>query len=444
MTTVDLQIPLLFDISAGAVVFGEKVEDVDLFDAHLNFTVTGSSGQNLVTQFKNIMYADASENDVSGVNFYAKTSTLSADLGSAIEVACLGSTATLIQPAAANDAGAIGAKASSAHNKRYMTPGIPLPDYSQTTEGPLASANADQDYYTAGLVDANGTSFGRILIRLMATHLMGHPFAQSFIANEEQIINDISNTSLGTQLQAKLLKNDSTMFSAGSPGGVDNSMVQATSNGTSGDGATSYKAQKSAGIRNQILQSIYEALLVTDPARFDLSGTDATGVGADVSGNTLLGGTDADAGNLDPGECRPRVLPFKAGDTISFYFRPRVGLTMDTDVSGGGAEFGNQDLSGVGLGGSASSAVTIESIFFNPRHRWISHKASTTPKNVGTAAPLEAANHADTYDDTANVGSAVALAMTGTDLVKGKTFANGETIGTMFDGHIWKIKVVMT
>jgi len=440
MTTVDLQIPLLFDISAGAVVFGEKVEDVDLFDAHLNFTVTGSSGDNLVTQFKNIMYADASENDVSGVNFYAKTATLSDDLGSAIEVACLGSDATLIQPAAANDAAAIGAKDTSAHNARYMTPGIPLPDYSQTTEGPLGATNADQAYYTAGLVDADGTSFGRILIRLMATHLMGHPFAQSFIANEAQIINDISNTSLGTQLEDRLLKNDSDMFAAGG----SNSMVQATEDGTSGDGEKSYKAQKSAGIRNQILQSIYEALLGTAPARFDLSGTDATGVGADVSGNDLLGGTDGDAGNLDPGECRPRVLPFAAGDTISFYFRPRVGLTMDTDVSGGGAEFGNQDLSGVGLGGSASSAVTIESIFFNPRHRWISHKAGATLNNVGTTAPLAAANHTDTYDDSANSGSAVALAMTGTDLVKGTTFANGETIGTMFDGHIWKIKVVMT
>ena len=440
MPTVDLQIPLLFDISAGAVVFGEKVEDVDLFDAHLNFTVTGSSGANLVTQFKNIMYADASENDVSGVNFYAKTATLSDDLGAAIEVACLGSDATLIQPSAANDAAAVGAKDTSAHNARYMTPGIPLPDYSQTTEGPLGATNTNQDYYTAGLVDADGTSFGRILIRLMATHLMGHPFAQSFIANEAQIINDISNTSLGTQLEDRLLKNDSDMFAAG----ASNSMVAATEDSTSGDGEKSYKAQKSAGIRNQILQSIYEALLGTAPARFDLSGTDATGVGADVSGTALVGGTDGDAGNLDPGECRPRVLPFAAGDTISFYFRPRVGLTMDTDVSGGGAEFGNQDLSGVGLGGSASSAVTIESIFFNPRHRWISHKAGATLNNVGTTAPVAGANHTDTYDDSANSGSAVALAMTGTDLVKGTTFANGETVGTMFDGHIWKIKVVMT
>jgi len=440
MTTVDLQIPLLFDISAGAVVFGEKVEDVDLFDAHLNFTVTGTSGDNLVTQFKNIMYADASENDVSGVLFYAKTATLSTDLGGAIETACLGSSATLIQPAAADDAAALGTKASAAHNKRYMTPGIPLPDYSQGTEGPLAATNANQAYYTAGLVDAAGTSFGRILIRLMATHLMGHPFAQSFIANEEDIINDISNTSLGTQLQSRLLKNDADMFTVG----ATNSMAQATEDGTAG-GATSYKAQKSAGIRNQILQSIYEALLGTDPARFDLSANDVNGVGADVSGTTLLGGTDADAGNLDPGECRPRILPFKAGDTISFYFRPRVGLSMDTDVSGGGAVFGNQDLSGVGLGGSASSAVTIESIFFNPRHRWISHKASSTINKVGTAPPTSAANHTDVYDDTANSGSADALAMTGTDLVKGMSMSStGETIGTMFDGHIWKIKVVMT
>lgn len=444
MTTVDLQIPLLFDISAGAIVFGETTDDVDLFDAHLNFTVTGTSGDNLVTQFKNIMYADASENDVSGVLFYAKTATLSDDLGGAIETACLGSNATLIQPAAADDAGAIGTKAAGdAHGKRYMAPGIPLPDYSKTdpAAGPLAASNDNQAYYTAGLVDATGTSFGRILIRLMATHLMGHPFAQSFIANEEQIINDISNTSLGSQLQARLLKNDADMFAAGSPGGTDNSMAQATADGSV------YIADKSAGIRNQILQSIYEALLGNDPARFDLSANDATGVAGDVSGSILGGGTDNDGGSgiVDPSQCRPRILPFKAGDSISFYFRPRVGLSMDTDVSGGGAVFGNADLSGVGLGGSASSAVTIENIFFNPRHRWISHKSGSTPKNVGTAPPASTANHTDTYDDSANDGSAVALAMTGTDLVNGMEMADtGETIGTMFDGHIWKIKVVMT
>ena len=41
---VDLQIPLLFDISAGGIVFGETVTETDLFDAHLNFEVTGNSG----------------------------------------------------------------------------------------------------------------------------------------------------------------------------------------------------------------------------------------------------------------------------------------------------------------------------------------------------------------------------------------------------------------
>ena len=105
---------------------------------------------------------------------------------------------------------------------------------------------------------------------------------------------------------------------------------------------------------------------------------------------------------------------------------------FNVTVGGSGAGTGSGAAS-VGLGGSASSAVTIENIFFNPRHRWISHKSGSTPKNVGTAPPASTANHTDTYDDSANDGSAVALAMTGTDLVNGMEMADtGETIGTMF------------
>ena len=82
---VDLQIPLLFDISAGGIVFGETVTDTDLFDAHLNFEVTGNSGTALVDEFKKIMYADPSENDVSGVLFYSTTDNLSTSMGRFIQ-----------------------------------------------------------------------------------------------------------------------------------------------------------------------------------------------------------------------------------------------------------------------------------------------------------------------------------------------------------------------
>lgn len=447
MPAVNLQIPLLFDISAGGIVFGETTSDTDLFDAHLNFQVAGTSGTALVNEFKKIMYADASENDVSGALFFSTTAGLSSTMGEQLSFAILGSTATLIQPSATGTADASGNTGDS-HGARYMTPGIPLPNYTCTTADDRGKAHAErpstnetkQKYYTDALVDAGGTSFGRVLVRLMATHLMGHPFAQAFIANEDSIITDISNSDITTQLESRLLKNDVAMNAAG----VGKNVKEATLV----DGR--YKADKADGIRNQILQSIYEALLGTAPERFDLSGNDRN---FDVSGSDISGGTDFDGGNLDSTECRPRALPFESGDSISFYFRPRVRLNIDTGVGGAGAEYGNADLSGVGQGGSGTSNAAIRDIFFNPRHRWVAHAASTHVKHSTQTSPAGAFNDTDGYafdtynDDTATMN---ALTMTGTDLVIGATHGSetigthgGVATGTMFDGHVWKIKVLM-
>ena len=443
MPAVNLQIPLLFDISAGGIVFGETTSDTDLFDAHLNFQVAGTSGTALVNEFKKIMYADASENDISGALFFSTTAGLSTTMGAELSAAILGSAATLIQPSATSSDDASG-NAGASHGARYMTPGIPLPNFTCTTaddrgkaHGQRPSANeTGQKWYTDALVDAGGTSFGRVLVRLMATHLMGHPFAQAFIANEDAIITDISNSDITTQLESRLLKNDAAMFADGGT----NNVTAATADGSR------YKADKADGIRNQILQSIYEALLGTAPERFDLSGNDS---GYDVSGADVSGGTDFDGGNLDSTECRPRAMPFQSGDSISFYFRPRVRLNIDTAVGGAGAEYGNQDLSGVGQGGSGTSNAAIRDIFFNPRHRWVAHHSSTHVKHSTETSPEDTYNSTngyayDTYDD--DTATMNALTMTGTDLVIGATHGS-ETIGsgdgTMFDGHVWKIKVLM-
>ena len=36
---VNIQIPLLFDISAGGLVFSKQTTSIDLFDSHLKFEV---------------------------------------------------------------------------------------------------------------------------------------------------------------------------------------------------------------------------------------------------------------------------------------------------------------------------------------------------------------------------------------------------------------------
>ena len=82
--------------------------DTDLFDAHLNFQVAGTSGTALVNEFKKIMYADASENDISGALFFSTTAGLSTTMGAELSAAILGSAATLIQPSATSSDDASG------------------------------------------------------------------------------------------------------------------------------------------------------------------------------------------------------------------------------------------------------------------------------------------------------------------------------------------------
>ena len=83
-------------------------------------------------------------------------------------------------------------------------------------------------------------------------------------------------------------------------------------------------------------------------------------------------------------------------------------------------------------------------MFYQPRHRWIAHQsASKVHHSSATSENLVMGNGYDTYagvggDTTPNV------LMTGTDLHKnmnidGTTLGTGDT--TMFDGHVWRIKI---
>ena len=405
---VNLQIPLLFDISAGGIVYGEKEATVDVFDSHLAFTITENA--NLVDAFKSIMYADASENDLSGVLFYSTDAALSTTMGNTIQSAILGQTSKLVMRSGTTYM----ADDDTAINTAYMAPGIPLPNYSidtyvesgQTVASP---ARVDGDYYTQSLTDSGGTNFGRVLIRLIATHLMGHPFAQSFIANEADIIADISNTDLSSTLDANLLTGNKI-----SGDGTSADIVQCI------EGAT---ALKDVGINNGLLQAMYETLLGTVPERFDLSGN--------------VTGTDVSGADLDSTLCRPIALPFLTNDTISFYFRPHVRLSVNADVAAAGV-YGS-DLSGVGLGGDSTTAITARELFFQPRHRWISYRSGGIPKDSGLGtAPTAAEDHIDTYLNASGMGDS-GLAMTGTNLVE-----NVGGIGACeFDAHVWKITLTM-
>jgi len=452
---VNINIPLLFDISAGGIVFGQATSAIDVFDSHLKFQLYGDSSAGLIDEFKKILYGDSAASDSSGVLFYTSDSTdISTTLANIISTKILGENSKLIQPSQQTT--------DSSNNVidnftvKYKPPGIPLPNYSANfdalgrNDGPNPTNNTGydvtgQNYYTAGITDGTGTSFGRTLIRLMSTHLMGHPFAQGFLANESEIVADISNANTGDQLKERLLKNDPLLYSVhgtGDAGKVDiSSATIISTHATNSEFDLFQPTLKTAGIRNALLQSLYAGLLASDTSRFDMSMN-----GLDVSSNNLSG-DDYDSGNLDSSYNVPRRLPFRAGDTLSFYFRPRVKLNTDSNVSDhtGQVYYGNDDLSGVGQSGKyLSTAAKIQEMFYQPRHRWIAHQNATKVyQSSATAENLVSGNGYDTYAGSAS-DTVPNILMTGTDLhremaVDGSTLGTGDS--TMFDGHVWRIKI---
>lgn len=424
MSGVSLQIPVLFDVSAGAVVFGQDTSGIDIFDAHLKFDVAaGNDATNaLLNEFKNIMYADAPEvfTDGSGVLFFSASSDASTDLGKRINEAILGETSKLKQSGSApgNSIGVPGDNFTS----YYRPPGIPLPNYdisrnskyntgTSTSQGGYSASK--QGYYTGKITESGGTSFGRVLIRLMATHLMGHPFAQDFIANEKKILDDISNCDVSPQVSDKLLKHDASFFT--SIGTTSRSNTDTITSGLNEGEATA----KSGGICNTILLNLYESLLGSAPERFDLSG------------NISSDGTDVSGSNSDPANCIPRKLPFETNDTIAFYFRPTVQIRI-SDNSGISLTVTNDDLSGVGQAtASAFSGTTLTNMFFNPRHRWIGHDGAGQVKHTSTTDESKANADDDTFGDGRD------LLMTGTDLHHAMSLLDSPHT-VLFDGHVWK------
>jgi len=454
---VHIQIPLLFDISAGGITFGKLTSAIDMFDSHLKFEVFGDTGASLVDEFKKILYADAQENITSGPLFYSSgASDLSQTLGDMISNNILGNESKLIQPYS-RIVDPNTSEVSDDWTVRYKTPGIPLPNNSTTEtfegrdNGPNPKNNTGYDvtgqgYYRGSLTDPTGTSFGRILIRLMATHLMGHPFAQDFIANETEIMADISNSNIQSQISNKLFTNDPDLYGlrgSGTAGEVDISGANLSiDHPTNSEYDRFDPIEKSNGIINPLLLALYEGLIGTDPARFDLSTND---INLDVSAVDVSGGTDMDGGNLDPTQCRPRRLPFRSGDTISFYFRPRVSLSIDPNISNPQRMYGNNDLSGVGQSSTNGIGTQdIRKIFYQPKYRWISHQSEAKVYHSSSSAEnLVTGNGYDTYHG-ATVDTTPNLMMTGTDLYH--TMEDGaEGIGanssTTFDGHVWRVKL---
>ena len=376
-TTGNIDIPLIFDMSGNATVFGEDISG-EAVGAHIKLSLAATSTQstNFINAFKNIYYSDPSDNisDTSGVYFYKSFADgNTGDLGEVIRNLLFDS--TVIKHSGTVNSDRFGSTAGA-----Y---GIPIGAL-QTTDDP---SGTQANYYDGAFIDSDGTEFHKILIRIAAAHLMGHPFAQGFI-QENSVKDDLKACDLSNQIINSFDLDNLTQTT------VDTRIADAS------------------GTHVPVLQSIYEQLLNKNTS--DMSGQDQSGA---VFGIT-------------------KSLVFKAGNVVSFYIRPRLFFKVDTAAGIsklGGAAVGNvlgisgttlnTDLSG---GGGRTLFNEIFSINNSPTdptgYRWLVGRGDSTvsPKINQWQTNL------DVDGD-----------------ISGQLGYSADTRHGMLDAHIWKIDITL-
>ena len=372
-----IEFPMIFDMSGNAQVFGEDISG-DAIENHFKFTLQATSTQstNFINAFKNITYTDPSDNvnDGSGVLFYKTfADNESGGLGEAVRNLLFES--TVIKHKGDSKEDYFGSNAG-----QY---GIPLGHKQASTDLSNAAAN----YYSTGFIDQDGAEFHKILIRIAATHIMGHPFAQGFI-QENTVKDDLKACDLSSQIINAFQLDDLSQCEVGT-------RVPDTGNG-------------GGGVHVSVLQTIYEQLLNRNT--IDMSGQDQSG---NVHGVT-------------------RPLVFKTNNHVSFYIRPRLFFLVDTNAGisnlGGnaiGTALGisgnsvNTDLSGGGGTTLFNEIFSINGSPTNPDgYRWL----------AGRGDPV-ANPKLNQWQTNLN----------NTDDVNAQITAKGAH--GMLDAHIWKIDV---
>ena len=383
----NIDIPLIFDMSGSATVFGEEYSD-DIVTNHIKLKINASStgnnkSDNFITAFKRIYYTDALQsNESTGVNFYKDYSDNdTGGLGVAIQDILFNSTNITHFGSDASD------NFASVTGPSGTFFGIPIGS-KQNADDPSGSADS---YYNTIFIDNNGSQFHKILIRTACIHLMGQPFSQAFI-RENTVESDLKACDLSAQLIDSFNLNNLNEIA-----------------GTSGE-----SVQLNLGKKNTVLQTIYEQLLRV---------------------NNYAMGIDPDEDSTDNTKGILRELSFRPGNVVTFYIRPSLYFVIDTTLGSAkideaiGSETVIKDNSSGNI--SINKAQTAANKLFD----------SIFSTNSSSANPIgyKWLVSRGTPDGTAK------LNQWQTNLTKSsvQTQLTSKGASSMFDGHIWKIEVTL-
>lgn len=360
-----LFMPIILDLSNAttALLFGEDYVETasqEPFNYHLKWDINDSNVCK-IADMSGILFGDRDSGD--GL-FYQTTGGISAFTG-AISAALKGN--FLHQSVACGSA---------------QGNCIPLKDNTSDTDAVAATS-----FYSGFLATSTAKiSIGEALLRVMSTHLLGHPLAQSVIKNDQSFI-DGAHT--GTD-------NLITQFTTGLSGGM--TAVALTSTDTSnistfdssGNPTSASTVTKASGTSNVVLKSMLEQLM-SDPntaGRFTETARPTDMSSLDQSMNTYV-----------------HRLPLQANDSIVFYVRARATLGFDTDLLSGS--------DALDPSGSASSSANDAS-------------------SITVASIFPGGNSGTTYGW---VGHADASGL--------NTHLTDEQSTNIFDAHIWRVKVTI-
>ena len=369
-----IQIPLIFDVSANGIVYGEDISG-DAITNHLKLKLTPTVAQStaFINAFKKILYADPSDNaatDGSGVFFFRTGDPWDA-IGDSIKNFFFGTTE--IKHEGSNASDRFTAFVDPSGGTQY---GIPIGVRQTSTIG----GNTTGTWYNDPFIDGDGTEFHKILIRVAAAHLMGHPFSQAFI-QENTIKSDLENCDISGQINTHMKLSTLNTAAAGDV------------------------VQDSNGVQVPALQSIYEQLLRHNTS--DMSGQDQSA-------------NDTAAGIACP-------LVFSSGNTVTFYVRPR--LFLDIDLSGGISNMSTALGNALGISGN-----TFNSDLSGTKTEMFNTIFSADPSSAGVGYKW-LAGRGDGHNSLSQW--ATNLAWDGD--VSGES---GNAIA-MLDAHVWRINITL-
>ena len=403
MTTATVQLPVLFDVSGTATVFGESAATADFITPHLNFTLDMTTEANDISlNAADITNAIAvGDHEISDTIYYAQNLTAgSVDLlANRIAKAITRGKLVHVAPTTGDHS-----------DSGIPMGGRPLVAANGTVDSGTPSNNQYALKYRTSIAPVNDEQMmGEAMARVAAVHLVGHPLAQAVFKNESTIQSDLETTSgssfyasgvqtsfyntfatqlskvLGGALCSTPLKNavldpSGQVGQAIFEGAVDAGTIQMpTGDTTLVVTVVNYGGNKFAidGVTRPTLTLVRGATYIFDQADATNSGhviqISETAAGANV-GYATLTGTAGQAGAKTT-----VVVPYNAPDTLYYNCTAHgagMGNSIQVVTAGGSGSTGNLiDVSGSIAGVAAASAGVIKT---NP----------DVSGNVGSASSL--------------------------------------------------------